>query len=62
LRGSSFGLTLRRAKAGRKRSCASKKLKRDDDSKKSHRALASNDGWLGDAAALYAAGHDLKDP
>src|ERR1043166_1903817 len=24
--------------------------------------LVSNDGWLGDAAALYAAGHDLKDP
>ncbi|MBV8755577.1 MAG: alpha/beta hydrolase fold domain-containing protein, partial [Hyphomicrobiales bacterium] len=22
----------------------------------------SNDGWLGDAAQLYAAGHDLKDP
>jgi epsilon-lactone hydrolase len=24
--------------------------------------LVSNDGWLGDAAKLYAAGHDLKDP
>jgi acetyl esterase/lipase len=24
--------------------------------------LVSNDGWLGDAAALYANGHDLKDP
>jgi len=24
--------------------------------------LVSNDGWLGDAAKLYANGHDLKDP
>ena len=24
--------------------------------------LVSNDGWLGDAALLYANGHDLKDP
>jgi epsilon-lactone hydrolase len=24
--------------------------------------LVSNDGWLGDAATLYANGHDLKDP
>jgi epsilon-lactone hydrolase len=24
--------------------------------------LVSNDGWLGDAAMLYANGHDLKDP
>jgi epsilon-lactone hydrolase len=24
--------------------------------------LVSNDGWLGDAAVLYANGHDLKDP
>ncbi|CAN7480044.1 alpha/beta hydrolase [Variovorax sp. LjRoot84] len=24
--------------------------------------LVSHDGWLGDAAALYANGHDLKDP
>jgi acetyl esterase/lipase len=24
--------------------------------------LVSNDGWLGDAAVLYAHGHDLKDP
>jgi acetyl esterase/lipase len=24
--------------------------------------LVSNDGWLGDAAKLYAGGHDLKDP
>jgi epsilon-lactone hydrolase len=24
--------------------------------------LVSNDGWLGDAAKLYAHGHDLKDP
>src|SRR5262249_17779927 len=24
--------------------------------------LVSNDGWLGEAAKLYAAGHDLKDP
>jgi epsilon-lactone hydrolase len=24
--------------------------------------LVSNDGWLGDAAKLYAAGHDLRDP
>ena len=24
--------------------------------------LVSNDGWLGDAARLYANGHDLKDP
>jgi epsilon-lactone hydrolase len=24
--------------------------------------LVSNDGWLGDASALYANGHDLKDP
>ena len=24
--------------------------------------LVSNDGWLGDAALLYAHGHDLKDP
>jgi len=24
--------------------------------------LVSNDGWLGDAANLYANGHDLKDP
>lgn len=24
--------------------------------------LVSYDGWLGDAAKLYAAGHDLKDP
>jgi acetyl esterase/lipase len=24
--------------------------------------LVSNDGWLGDAAILYANGHDLKDP
>ena len=24
--------------------------------------LVSNGGWLGDAAKLYAAGHDLKDP
>jgi epsilon-lactone hydrolase len=24
--------------------------------------LVSNDGWLGDAASLYANGHDLKDP
>ncbi len=24
--------------------------------------LVSNDGWLGDAATLYADGHDLKDP
>jgi len=24
--------------------------------------LVSNDGWLGDAAELYANGHDLKDP
>lgn len=24
--------------------------------------LVSYDGWLGDAARLYAAGHDLKDP
>jgi acetyl esterase/lipase len=24
--------------------------------------LVSNDGWLGDAALLYAGGHDLKDP
>jgi hypothetical protein len=40
LREASFGLMLRRAKAGRKRSCAKKKLERDDDSKKSHHALA----------------------
>ena len=32
-------LMLRRAKAGRKRSCATNKLERDDDSKKSHPAL-----------------------
>src|SRR6266478_4677036 len=24
--------------------------------------LVSNDGWLGDAAKLYANGHDLRDP
>jgi acetyl esterase/lipase len=24
--------------------------------------LVSNEGWLGDAARLYANGHDLKDP
>ncbi len=24
--------------------------------------LVSNEGWLGDAAKLYANGHDLKDP
>ena len=34
-----FGLMLRRAKAGRKRSCSKKKLERDDDSTKSHPAL-----------------------
>jgi acetyl esterase/lipase len=46
----------------RKTSCSNNTLKRDGDSKKSHPALVSNDGWLGDAAKLYAAGHDLKDP
>src|SRR5260370_41454996 len=35
-----FRLMLRRAKAGRKRSCSNKKLERDDDSTKSHPALA----------------------
>ena len=36
---SSCGLTLRRAKAGRKTSCSNNNLERDGDSKKSHHAL-----------------------
>src|SRR5580704_7274629 len=39
-----FGLMLRRAKAGRKRSCSNKKLERDDDSKKSHLAVGGKPG------------------
>jgi hypothetical protein len=39
----SCGSMLRRAKAGRKRSCSTNNLERDDDSKKSHHALGLAD-------------------
>src|SRR5229473_2599526 len=53
-------LMLRRAKAGRERSCTNKKLERDDDSMKSHLALVGRAAFGRSKAVEMTAVHGFS--